>query len=85
MTHEEMEITRSNLYNDYLAAIGTPKEKEILRKLDLMDRILDAIEGYEAEEEEEEEEDTTTHWDEWLLDLQIDLEMDRRLMMGYER
>ena len=79
MTIEEMEAKRHDLYADYILAIGKPEEKEVQRKLDLMDAVLDAMEGYEAEEEAE----TATHWDEYMLDLKID--MARENALAYER
>lgn len=79
MTIEEMEAKRHDLYADYILAIGKPEEKEIQRKLDLMDEVLDAMEGYEAEEEAA----TATNWDEYLLDLRIDLA--RENAPAYER
>lgn len=80
MSIEEMEIVRSDLFNDYLGVVGTgsAKEKELVKKLDLMDAILDAMEGYEAEEEA----DTATNWDEWMIDNAIDREREDR--MDYE-
>ena len=78
MTIAEMEIKRSDLYSDYLAAIGTEKEKAALKALDLMDEIMDAMEGYEAEEEA----DTAANWDEWMIDNAIDREREER--MAYE-
>lgn len=80
MSIEEMEIQRDGLYKDYLDAIGTPQEKEILKKLDLMDEVLDAMEGYEAEDEDL---NTSTNWDEWYIDNAIDREREDRMM--YER
>ena len=80
MTIEEMEAKRHDLYADYILAIGKPEEKEIQRKLELMDEILDAAEDYETEEE------TGCVWDTWedyLLDLQID--MAREDALAYER
>lgn len=79
MTIAEMEIKRSDLYSDYLAAIGTEKEKAALKALDLMDEIMEAMEGYEAEEEA----DTAANWDEYMLDLKID--MAREDALAYER
>ena len=79
MTIEEMEAKRHDLYADYILSIGKPEEKEILRKLELMDEVLDAVEAHDAEEEA----DTATHWDEYLLDLRID--MAREDAMAYER
>ena len=69
MSIEEMEIQRDGLYKDYLDSIGKPEEKEILKKLGLMDEILDAMEGYEAEDEDL---NTSANWDEWYIDNQID-------------
>ena len=69
MSIEEMEIQRDGLYKDYLDSIGTPQEKERLKALDLMDEILDAMEGYEAEDEDL---DTSDNWDEWYIDNKID-------------
>lgn len=83
MTIEEMEAARSKTMDEYIRAIGTPQEKVLLKTLDLFDEILDAMDGY-AKEEDEEETDTSTHWDEYMMDLRIDLDMDRA-MMAYER
>lgn len=80
MSIEEMEIQRDGLYKDYLDSIGTSKEKELLKALDLMDEILDAMEGYEAEEEDL---NTSTNWDEWYIDNAIDREREDRML--YER
>lgn len=79
MTIEEMEAKRHDLYADYILAIGKPEEKTIQRKLELMDEVLDAMEGYEAEEEA----GTATNWDEYLIDLKIDLA--REDALAYER
>lgn len=73
VTIEEMEITRQDLYTEYIAAIGTDQEKPILKKLDLMDEIIDAMLGYEQTEEDQDEWlNTSTNWDEWALDMRID-------------
>ena len=73
MSIEEMEIKRQGLYMEYIAAIGTEQEKPILKKLDLMDEIIDAMLGYEQPEEDQDEWlNTSTNWDEWALDMRID-------------
>ena len=78
MSIEEMEIKRNDLFHDYLNAIGTADEKAKLKALDLMDEILDAMEGYDAEESL----NTSTNWDEWYIDNQIDRMREER--MEYE-
>ena len=78
MSIEEMEIKRNDLFHDYLNAIGTADEKAKLKALDLMDEILDAMEGYDAEESL----NTRTNWDEWYIDNQIDRMREER--MEYE-
>lgn len=73
MSIEEMEVKRQDLYTEYIAAIGTDQEKQILKKLDLMDEIIDAMLGYEQPEEDQDEWlNTSTNWDEWALDMRID-------------
>ena len=79
MSIEEMEIKRNDLFHDYLNAIGTADEKAKLNALNLMDEILDAMEGYEAEESL----NTSTNWDEWYIDHRIDLDREDRML--YER
>ena len=76
---EELEAKRHDLYADYNLSIGKPEEKGILRKLDEIDEVLDAVEAHDAEEEA----DTATHWDEYILDLRID--MAREDALSYER
>ena len=53
----------SAAYMDYVHAIGTPLEWEMMERYEAL-----------AGEEEEEPEDTndTTHWDEWMIDNAID-------------
>lgn len=79
MSIEELEQKRHDRYADYLKAIGTPDEWNILQELDAMDEELDAMEGRE-------ESDTGCAWDSWdeyLLDLKID--MAREDALDYER
>lgn len=79
-TIEEMETKRSGLITEYIGAIGTEREKALIRKLDLMDEIIDAMIGYE--EEQEEESPIAINWDEWMLDNRIDQMREDR--MAYE-
>lgn len=80
MSIEEMETKRSGLYMKYISAIGTEREKALVRELDLMDEIIDAMIGYE--EEQEEEPTIAINWDEWMLDNRIDQMREDR--MAYE-
>lgn len=80
MSIAEMEIERDRMYREYVKAIGTPDERRLLKKLDLMDEIMDA--QIEHEKELEELEDTATHWDEWMIDNAIDRMREDR--MAYE-
>ena len=70
MSIEEMEAKRNDLYMEYISAIGTDREKALVRELDLMDETIDAMIGYE--EELDEAPSTGTNWDEWALDMRID-------------
>ena len=73
VTIEEMEAKRNGLYMEYIGAIGTDREKALVRELDLMDDAIDAMIGYEAELGEQDEAPSTgTNWDEWALDMRID-------------
>lgn len=81
MTIAEMEIERDRLYGEYIKAIGTGREKELLKKLDMMDEIMDAQEQHEEELEDMNE---SINWDEWMLDHKIDMERDREAVMVYE-
>ena len=77
--HDELEQKRHDRYADYIKAIGTPEEWNILHELEAMDEELDAMEGRE-------EGDTGCAWDSWdeyLLDLRID--MAREDALDYER
>ena len=68
MSIAEMEKVRSELFAEYCKSIGTPKEKEIVERLRIVDESIDAVIGYEAEEEA----DTSTNWDEWNIDNAVD-------------
>lgn len=65
------------LYMEYVQAIGTDKEKELLAMVEQA--------GIVEEEEEEDTEDTNEaiNWDEWMIDQRID-EM-RDAIMAHER
>lgn len=79
MTIEELEAKRHDRYADYLMAFGTPEELYLLHELDAMDAELDAM--------EKRGEGSTNcagdNWDEYLLDLKID--MAREDALDYER
>lgn len=66
------------LYMEYVQAIGTDKEKELLAMVEQAGIV---------EEEEEDTEDTNeaVNWDEWMIDQRIDDLRDRDAMMAHER
>ena len=68
------------LYMEYVQAIGTDKEKELLAMVEQAGIV-------EEEEEEEDTEDTNeaVNWDEWMIDQRIDDLRDRDAMMAHER
>ena len=73
MSIAEMEIERDRLYREYVDSIGTPDEKRLLKAIDLMDEILDEQIAV-AQDDILEESDEGDHWDEWMIDNQIDRE-----------
>ena len=81
MSIKEMEIERDRLYREYVDSIGTQDEKRLLKALDLMDEILDEQIAV-AQDDILQESDDGDHWNEWMIDNQIDLEREDR--MGYE-
>ena len=82
MTMEQMEAERDRMYWEYIKAIGTPEEKVLQKKLEVMDECMDAYEQYEAELEDTNE---AINWDEWMIDQRIDDLRDRDAMMAHER
>ena len=82
MTIAAMETERGRIYWDYIKALGTTKEKELLKALNLMD---EGIERMEQLEQELQEFDTCDNWEEWMIDHRIDMEREEQAAMAYER
>lgn len=65
------------LYMEYVQAIGTDKEKELLAMVEQA--------GIVEEEEDTEDTNEAINWDEWMIDQRIDELRDREAMMAHER
>ena len=65
------------LYMEYVQAIGTDKEKELLAMVEQA--------GIVEEEEDTEDTNEAVNWDEWMIDQRIDELRDREAMMAHER
>ena len=65
------------LYMEYVQAIGTDKEKELL--------VMVEQAGIVEEEEDAEDTNEAVNWDEWMIDQRIDDLRDRDAMMAHER
>lgn len=65
------------LYMEYVQAIGTDKEKELLAMVEQA--------GIVEEEEDTEDTNEAVNWDEWMIDQRIDELRDRDAMMAHER
>ena len=80
MTMTELEAIRENVYWDYIKALGTDREQLLLTELDRLDAAMDLLNESQIPAEDV---NTTIHWDEWMLDLKID--MAREDALAYER